>query len=205
MIHIGLTGGIGSGKSTVANMWQELGATLIDADQISRSLTAANGAAISSLRLAFGPGIITPEQALNRDAMRELVFSDPLKKELLEGILHPLIAQVSELEIKQAQESGAQVLVHDIPLLVESKKWLSKVDKVLVIDCSEDTQIQRVQARNALSVEQIQKIIRTQASRRERIEVADWVIQNDHQSLEDLRQIVKSLYTLALGSSVQRG
>jgi dephospho-CoA kinase len=137
--------------------------------------------------------------------MRELVFSDPLKKELLESILHPLIAQASELEIKKAKESGALVLVHDIPLLVESKKWLSKVDKVLVIDCSEDTQIQRVQARNALSVEQIQKIIRTQASRRERIEVADWVIQNDHQSLEDLRQIVKSLYTLALGSSVQRG
>jgi len=204
MIHIGLTGGIGSGKSTIASMWQELGATLIDADQVSRSLTAANGAAIQALRSAFGPGVITPEQALNRDAMRELIFSDPKKKELLESILHPMIAQTSEQEIKQAKERGAQVLVHDIPLLVESKKWLSRVDKVLVIDCSEDTQIQRVQARNALSVEQILKIIRAQASRRERIQVADWVIQNDHQSLEDLRQIVKSLFALALGANETR-
>ena len=148
MIHIGLTGGIGSGKSTVAKMWQDLGATLIDADQVSRSLTAPKGAAIEAIRLAFGPDFITPEEALHRDAMRELIFSDPMKKTLLESILHPLIAQTSERLVQEAKASGAQVLVHDIPLLVESKTWLTQLDKVLVVDCSEDTQIKRVQARS---------------------------------------------------------
>ena len=201
MIHIGLTGGIGSGKSTVATMWQDLGATLIDADQVSRSLTAPKGAAIEAIRLAFGPDLITPDGALHRDAMRELIFSDPLKKTLLESILHPLVSQTSERLVQEAKASGAQVLVHDIPLLVESKKWLSQVDKVLVIDCSEDTQIKRVQARSSLGLEQIQSIIRSQATRRERLQVADWVIQNDHRSLDELRDLVKGLYAIATGPS----
>jgi len=201
MIHIGLTGGIGSGKSTVAKMWQDLGATLIDADQVSRSLTAPKGAAIEAIRLAFGPDFITPEEALDRDAMRELIFSDPMKKTLLESILHPLIAQTSERLVQEAKASGAQVLVHDIPLLVESKTWLTQLDKVLVVDCSEDTQIKRVQARSSLALEQIQSIIRSQATRRERLQVADWVIQNDHRSLDELRDIVKGLYAIATGPS----
>ena len=133
MIHIGLTGGIGSGKSTVAKMWQDLGATLLDADQVSRSLTAPHGAAIKAIEQHFGPSVLTPDQALNRDVMRALVFSDASKKALLESILHPMIAQESERQIALARQSGTQVLVHDIPLLVESKKWLSQVDKVLAL------------------------------------------------------------------------
>jgi dephospho-CoA kinase len=133
--------------------------------------------------------------------MRELIFSDPMKKTLLESILHPLIAQTSERLVQEAKASGAQVLVHDIPLLVESKTWLTQLDKVLVVDCSEDTQIKRVQARSSLGLEQIQSIIRSQATRRERLQVADWVIQNDHRSLDELRDIVKGLYAIATGPS----
>jgi dephospho-CoA kinase len=164
-------------------------------------LTAPKGAAIEAIRLAFGPDFITPEEALHRDAMRELIFSDPMKKTLLESILHPLIAQTSERLVQEAKASGAQVLVHDIPLLVESKTWLTQLDKVLVVDCSEDTQIKRVQARSSLGLEQIQSIIRSQATRRERLQVADWVIQNDHRSLDELRDIVKGLYAIATGPS----
>jgi dephospho-CoA kinase len=198
MIHIGLTGGIGSGKSTIAKMWQELGATLLDADQVSRSLTAQGGAAIQAIRQVFGEQMLNPDQSLNRDAMRALVFSDPSQKTLLESILHPLIAQESEEQIKSAKAHGVQVLVHDIPLLVESKLWLKRVDKVLVVDCSIEKQIQRVKARNGLSTEQIQKIIQAQASRQQRLAVADWVIENEHQSLEELRLAVQKLYQLAL-------
>ena len=198
MIHIGLTGGIGSGKSTVAKMWQDLGATLLDADQVSRSLTAPHGAAIKAIEQHFGPSVLTPDQALNRDVMRALVFSDASKKALLESILHPMIAQESERQIALARQSGTQVLVHDIPLLVESKKWLSQVDKVLVVDCSKQVQIERVKARSGLSTAQIEKIIHAQASRAERLAVADWVIDNDHQSLESLKRIVQDLYEEAL-------
>ncbi len=197
MIHIGLTGGIGSGKSTVARMWQDLGATLLDADQVSRSLTAPKGAAMAAIRTHFGPDMITPEGALDRNKMRELVFSDPSKKSLLEHLLHPMIAQTSERQIQAAKDQGVQVLIHDIPLLVESKKWLGLVDKVLVVDCSPETQIQRVKARSALSTEQIENIMRAQASRQERLQVADWVIENEHQSLEDLKVAVQALYSLA--------
>ena len=198
MIHIGLTGGIGSGKSTVAKMWQDLGAHLLDADQVSRALTAKGGAAINAIEETFGVQMLNADRSLNRDAMRALVFSDPAKKALLEGILHPMIAKESEHQINLAQQSGAQVLIHDIPLLVESPKWLQRVDKVLVIDCSKETQIKRVKARNALSTEQIENIIQSQATRQARLAVADWVIENEHQSLDELRQAVQKLYTLAL-------
>ena len=142
--------------------------------------------------------MLNADRSLNRDAMRALVFSDPAKKALLEGILHPMIAKESEHQINLAQQSGAQVLIHDIPLLVESPKWLQRVDKVLVIDCSKETQIKRVKARNALSTEQIENIIQSQATRQARLAVADWVIENEHQSLDELRQSVQKLYTLAL-------
>ena len=197
MIHIGLTGGIGSGKSTVANMWHDLGATLLDADQVSRSLTAPNGAAIEPIRTLFGPDMITQDGALDRNKMRAVVFSDPSKKSLLEHILHPMIARASERQIQAAKDQGVQILVHDIPLLVESKTWLALVDKVLVVDCSPETQIQRVKARSALSTEQVQSIMRTQASRQERLQVADWVIENEHQSLDELKARVQDLYQLA--------
>jgi dephospho-CoA kinase len=198
MIHIGLTGGIGSGKSTVAKMWQDLGAHLLDADQVSRALTAKDGAAIKAIEETFGVQMLNADRSLNRDAMRALVFSDPTQKTKLEGILHPMIAKESEHQINLAQQSGVRVLIHDIPLLVESPKWLQRVDKVLVIDCSKETQIKRVKARNALSTEQIEHIIQSQASRQARLAVADWVIENEHQSLGELRQAVKELYTLAL-------
>jgi len=198
MIHIGLTGGIGSGKSTVAKMWQDLGATLLDADQVSRALTAQGGAAIKAIRETFGERMISTDQSLDRDAMRALVFSDPSQKALLEGILHPMIAEASERQINLAKERGAQVLIHDIPLLVESKQWLKRVDKVLVVDCSHETQIKRVQARNGLSTEQIEKIIQTQSTRQARLAVADWVIDNEAQSLDELKAQVQKLFHLAL-------
>lgn len=201
MIHIGLTGGIGSGKSTIAKMWQELGATVLDADQVSRALTAPHGAAIPAILEAFGPTMLNPDQSLNREAMRALVFSDPSKKVLLESILHPMIAKTSQEQIDLARQSGVNILIHDIPLLVESKLWLDKVDKVLVVDCSVSTQIERVKARSGLSTEQIEKIIQSQASRQQRLAAADWVIDNEHQSLKALRQAVKELYELALRSA----
>ena len=191
--RIGLTGGIGSGKSTVARVLVDCGAVLIDADAISRQLTAPGGAAISALASQFGPQIITAEGAMDRDRMRQLAFNDPALKKQLEAIIHPLISQESLRQSSAAVASGCACIVFDIPLLVESGRWRQQLDRVLVVDCTEDTQIARVMARNGLTREGVEKIIAAQASRAQRLAAADICICNEGLSLQALARLVRQL------------
>lgn len=177
--RLGLTGGIGSGKSTVAARLQARGATLIDADHISRSLTASGGMALPLIAQAFGADLIDAQGALNRARMRELVFADPSARQRLEAILHPLIAEQTRQQHEAAVAAGSKLIVHDIPLLVESGHWRTRLDGVLVVDCRESTQTERVMARSALTHEAVQAIIDAQATRAQRLATADWVIHND--------------------------
>ena len=193
-LRIGLTGGIGSGKSTVSQMLQARGAALIDADAIARSVTAAHGSAIPAIAQTFGPEFITAEGAMDRDRMRAHVFRHPPAKQALEAIIHPLVMQEAQRQAQEAIAKGHQTLVFDVPLLVESgARWRTQVDRVLVVDCLEETQIQRVMARNGLSREVIQSIISTQATRAQKLAAADWVIHNEGLDLEALEAYVKSL------------
>ncbi len=178
MLRLGLTGGIGSGKSTVAAMLQALGAALIDADAISRGTTASGGSAIGAIRLAFGPDFIDAHGALARDRMRQATFADPQVRARLEAIIHPLVGEESARREAAALASGAACVVFDIPLLVESGRWRRKVDAVLVIDCTAEVQIARVMARSALERGAVQQIIASQASRRQRLAAADVVVFN---------------------------
>jgi dephospho-CoA kinase len=191
--RIGLTGGIGSGKSTVAAMWARLGAALIDIDGISRRLTAPGGGAIDALASAFGIKFITGDGALDRARMRDLVFSDPAQKLRLEAILHPLIGVETE---RQAREAIAPALVFDVPLLAESGHWRDRVHRVLVVDCSEATQVQRVVARSGLGEATVLGIIAQQASRAKRRACADAVIHNDAVSLDALACEVERLWRI---------
>jgi dephospho-CoA kinase len=189
-MRIGLTGGIGSGKSTVLQMLAELGAAVIDADAISHETTASGGAAIASIAQRFGADFITPEGALHRERMREHAYRDPQARKLLEDIIHPLVGQESERRLNAAVAAGVPCIVFDIPLLVESGRWRARVDRVLVVDCSEQTQVDRVVARSGHTPEQVRSIISAQASRAERLAAADAVIFNDGISLEQLRDMV---------------
>ncbi|NDP61126.1 dephospho-CoA kinase [Polaromonas sp.] len=191
--RIGLTGGIGSGKSTVARILVAFGAALIDADVISRELTAPGGAAIGELAKQFGPHIITAEGAMDRERMRQLAFSDSAIKGQLEAIIHPLVSQESTRQASAAVQSGRACIVFDIPLLVESGRWRQQLDRVLVVDCTEETQIARVMARNALSREMVVKIIAGQASRAQRLAAADACICNEGLSLHALERQVREL------------
>ena len=191
--RIGLTGGIGSGKSTVARVLVASGAALIDADAISRQLTAPGGTAIPQLAKQFGPQIITPEGALDRERMRQLAFSNPAIKGQLEAIIHPLVSQESTRQAHAAVQVGRACIVFDIPLLVESGRWRQQLDRVLVVDCMEETQIARVMARNTLSREMVMKIIAGQASRAHRLAAADACICNEELSLQALEQQVREL------------
>jgi dephospho-CoA kinase len=150
MVRVGLTGGIGSGKSTVAGMLAALGAAVIDADAISRSVTAAGGSAIPALQAEFGPAFITRDGALDRDRMREATYADPGVRKRLEGIVHPLVGAESARQETLAESSGTRCIVFDIPLLVESRRWRQRVDLVLVIDCPAELQVERVVRRSAL-------------------------------------------------------
>ena len=186
--HIGLTGGIGSGKSTVAGLLAERGAAVIDADAISRSLTAPGGRALEAIARNFGADMITPEGAMDRVAMRTRVFSDPQAKKQLEGIIHPLVGQVTQEQTQQALDSGKTCLVFDVPLLVESgDRWRQKVQHVLVVDCEVATQIDRVRQRSGLSEAEVQRIIEQQASRIQRLACADSVIYNQGIDLDGLK------------------
>ena len=193
-LRIGLTGGIGSGKSTVGQMLQARGAAVIDADAIARQVTAAHGVAMPAIAQTFGPEFITADGALDRERMRVHVFSQPQAKQALEAIIHPLVAQETQRQAQEALAKGHNTLVFDVPLLVEAgARWRTQVDRVVVVDCSEATQSQRVLARNGLSRETVQSIIAAQASRAQKLAAADWVIDNDDISLEDLRAHVESL------------
>ncbi|HWU98915.1 MAG TPA: dephospho-CoA kinase [Oxalicibacterium sp.] len=173
---VGLTGGIGSGKSTVADLFAALGASVIDTDLIAHQLTAASGVAIEPIRQAFGPSFIAANGALDRAKMREAVFGDLAAKKQLEAILHPLIRTETERAASEAQ--GAYPLFV-VPLLVESGVWKERVARVLVVDCPEEVQVRRVMQRNGLTEQQVRTIMATQVSRAIRLAAADDVIVND--------------------------
>ncbi|SDD79719.1 dephospho-CoA kinase [Cupriavidus sp. YR651] len=180
MLEIGLTGGIGSGKTRVADLFAARGAALIDTDLIAHEITAPGGAAIAPLVAAFGPGCLRPDGAMDRDAMRALVFSDPTAKATLEGITHPLIRSVTEARAAAIRAAGQHpYLIYVVPLLVESGTWRGRVGRVLVVDCHEETQISRVMARNGFTREQVLSIMCRQATRAERLAQADDVVDND--------------------------
>lgn len=194
MLKIGLTGGIGSGKSRVADFFSEFGASVIDTDVIAHELTAAGGAAIDAIRAEFGDTAIAADGALDRSAMRELIFADPLARQRLEAILHPLIYSVSQQRALSAQGC---YLVFVVPLLVEFGRWRDRVDRICVVDCDPETQVERVRVRSGLTSDAIARIMSAQASRVQRLDVADDVIRNDvdttigmlHQQALDLHKL----------------
>jgi dephospho-CoA kinase len=189
-MRIGLTGGIGSGKSTVLRMFADLGAAAIDADAISRATTAAGGAAIAAIGERFGPEFVTAEGALDRERMRAHAYADPRARKKLEEIIHPLVGQESARQVAAALAAGVPCIVFDIPLLVESGRWRAQVDRVVVVDCSPETQIERVVTRSGLKPEDVRAIIAAQAARADRLAAADIVICNDGMSLGELRDNV---------------
>ena len=192
-MHIGLTGGIGSGKSTVATMFACCGATVIDIDAISRRLTAAGGAGIPALREAFGDEILSAYGALDREAMRALAFSDPTVKHRLEAVLHPRIGAEA---LRDAADAAGGIVVFDVPLLAESLQWRERVDRVLVVDCRPATQIERVMLRSGWTRDLVERVISSQASRATRRAVADAVIFNDGITLATLDAAVCKLWQL---------
>ena len=197
-VRLGLTGGIGSGKSTVAAMLAELGATVIDADAISRASTGPGGIAVEAVRAAFGAEYVTPEGALNRDRMRALVFSDPTAKAKLEAIVHPIVRSEIDRQL-MAIEQGVVVL--DLPLLVESPAWRERCDLIWVVDCAPETQIQRVMRRNGWPRAQVEAVLAAQASRAQRRAIADCVIVNDGETLAELRRQIDQQWPPSGGDS----
>ena len=191
MLRIGLTGGIGSGKSTVAGLLAAHGAQIIDTDAIARRLTSPAGAAMADIRDAFGADFVDATGALDRERMRALAFADPGAKRRLEAILHPMIGAETA---REAEASGADVKVFDVPLLVESGHWRSRVDRVLVVDCSEATQVERVVRRAGWAPEAVRAVIAQQATRSARLACADAVIRNDGITLAELAAEVDALW-----------
>lgn len=187
---VGLTGGIGSGKTAVTRCFADLGVPQVDTDVIAHALTAADGAAMPAIRAAFGDGVVQADGALDRAAMRRIVFADRGARARLEAILHPRIRAESSARIAAAGDVPYLLLV--VPLLVESGGWRSRVDRVLVVDCAEETQIARVIARNGLSADEVRAIIAAQASRARRLAAADDVLHNDG----DLGEIAPRVATL---------
>ena len=204
VFRLGLTGGIGSGKSTVASLLAQFGAAVLDADAISRAVTAPHGLAIAPIRAAFGPEFITFANALDRERMRALVFAEPDAKRRLEAIIHPLVSQETARLAHIAQDAGHRCLVFDVPLLVESGRWRQQVDQLLVVDCLAETQVSRVMARSGLSREAVLAIMVAQASRAQRLQAADAVIFNDRLTLDGLALEVRALapgFGLSLANS----
>lgn len=191
--RLGLTGGIGSGKSTVAGLLASHGAVVIDADAISRQTTARDGAAIAAIREVFGPDFISAEGALHRERMRELVFRQPSARQQLESIIHPLVRQETQRQLQAARDAGRRCIVFDVPLLVESGQWRHRLDQVLVVDCRPELQIERVMRRSGLARPAVEQILASQASRIERLHAADIVLYNDGLSLDELAREVAQM------------
>jgi dephospho-CoA kinase len=187
---VGLTGGIGSGKSAAADDFGALGATIVDTDAIARELTEKGGAALAHIEKLFGPGFIEQSGAMDRRKMRDRVFADPAAKRSLEALLHPMIREESARRIAAA---GGPYVVHVVPLLIESPDYRRRVDRVLVVDCPEDLQVERVRARSGLAEDEVRAIMRTQVSRAERLAAADDVIDN-RGSRDALRKQVAALH-----------
>ena len=187
---IGLTGGIGSGKSSAAKLFAALGACVIDTDEIAHELTQSHGAAISAIRQNFGVDFITVEGALNREKMRSLVFSDSASRQKLEAILHPLIRMAAA---RSAALASSPYVIMVVPLLLETGDYREMVQRVLVVDCDEQKQIVRAMARSGLSAHEVRAIMATQIARQQRLQQADDVIANDS-NLAHLQQQVEALH-----------
>ncbi|MCG5078228.1 dephospho-CoA kinase [Paraburkholderia tagetis] len=191
MIAVGLTGGIGSGKSTVADLFAARGVPLVDTDVIAHRITAPHGIAMAEIAAQFGPEFVAADGSMDRARMRTLVFGDESARKRLEAITHPLIRAETERETREA--NGPYVIVV-VPLLVESGSWKMRVDRVLAVDCSVETQIARVMRRNGFTREQVLSIIARQATREARLAAADDVIVNDGATPESLAQDVQTLH-----------
>ena len=191
MLRIGLTGGIGSGKSTVLGLLADLGAAVADADAASRSVTGPGGAALPAIAAQFGADFIGADGSLDRARMRAHVFGHPAARLALESIIHPLVSAKLRAADDQARAEGRACLVYDIPLLVESGRWRRELDRVLVVDCTVETQVARVMARSGLAREEVQAIVAAQAPRALRLAAADGVIFNDGLSLPQLTAEVR--------------
>ena len=172
---VGLTGGIGSGKSAAADEFEKLGASIVDTDVIAHELTARNGPALQGIKELFGERAIGPDGAMDRKRMRDHVFARPEEKKKLEGLLHPLIRQES---LRRIAAAPGPYVVHVVPLLIESPDYRSRVDRVLVVDAPEEVRVARVQARSGLAPDEVRAIMRTQASGAQRLAAADDVIDN---------------------------
>jgi dephospho-CoA kinase len=189
-LRIGLTGGIGSGKSSVAQALVQAGAWLVDTDAISRSLTAPGGAALPALRQEFTTTLFNADGTLNRDRLRALVFADPSAKHRLEAVLHPMIGDQAR---REARSAGERSVVFDVPLLAETGVWRTRCDRILVVDCSEAAQIDRVMRRSGWSADQVRRVIAQQASRSARRAIADAVIHNEDLELSTLGEHARAV------------
>lgn len=187
MLRIGLTGGIGSGKSTVCQLFAELGTPIIDTDVIAHSLVAPGQPALKQLTTVFGEDILDQHGALNRAVLRERVFNDPTARHRLESILHPLIRQQMREQLETLHDS---YVVIAIPLLLE-KHWQKEVDRTLVVDTGEELQIQRTTKRDGISAEAVRRIMHTQVSRQQRLAAADDIIRNDGTRASLKEQVLK--------------
>lgn len=194
---VGLTGGIGCGKSTVADMFAALGASVIDTDQIAHALTAPHGAAMPALLAEFGDDFATPEGALDRAKMRALVFTDDTARARLEAILHP---RIRDATAAAAAVATGDYVIFVVPLLIESGTWRERVTRVLAIDCPEELQVARVIARSGLAEAQVRAIMATQVTREQRRAAADDIILNDD-GLDALRPQVEILHAMYLSQS----
>ena len=191
-LKIGLTGGIGSGKSTVARRFADLGALVVDSDALAQALTAPGGAAIPAIAATFGDDMIGADGAMDRAKMRALVFGQPAERLRLEAILHPMIGEATRA---QASRAGAgQVVVFDVPLLTESGTWRGRVDRVVVVDCLEATQVARVVQRSGWTPDAVERTIAQQATRVQRRAIADAVIFNEGLALAQLEAEVDALW-----------
>ncbi|WP_216863148.1 dephospho-CoA kinase [Polynucleobacter sp. 78F-HAINBA] len=190
---IGLTGGIGSGKTAVSDLLGELGAGIIDTDLISHQITAPGGKAIPLIAKAFGADFIDPQGALIRSKMRTLVFENPGARKVLEQITHPLIQEETSEQAFELAKSGVPYLVFVVPLLIESGSWVNLIDYLVVVDCPEEVQIQRVMHRNNMTRSDVENVLKAQTSRNARLAAANTVIENQG-SLDALKSEVLSLH-----------
>jgi len=190
LLVVGLTGGIGSGKSAVANLFAEFGAEVVDTDAIAHALTAPDGAAIPAIHQRFGAAFIAADGSLDRGRMRNHVFVRPDARQLLESILHPMIRTEADRRI---EVSTAPYVVVVVPLLIESGGYLDRVNRILVVDCLPDTQVARVMKRSGLTKEEAERILAAQTTRTARLAAADDVIDNEG-PIERLRPQVERLH-----------
>jgi dephospho-CoA kinase len=190
---IGLTGGIWSGKTEVGNLLGGHGAGIIDTDKIAHQITAPGGRAIQLITKAVGADFIDPQGALDRPKMRSVVFEDPSARQVLEQITHPLIQEETAKQALELAKSGVPYLVFVVPLLIESGFWIKFIDHLVVVDCQEETQIQRVMHRNNMTRSDVENILKAQTTRNDRLTLANTVIENQG-GLDELKPAVLKLH-----------